>query len=277
MAEKVPCRTWKQFYWRWTKTALSHPWSVADTCATIFGLILPPSISFRPHLEQTLTPLAWKIPLSALALLGAARLILAPYWIYRERHEDAEAETEDLKRRLSEIENAKPNIVLREPQARHVQEVTFYGANGLRNLQFVKVRFINQKKEDAVIADATGIRAKIEFFNDSARLLLRMDGRWDSSKHPSKLGPGENFNDLLRMNFGAEEEQNVDVVFWNPIGHQFVAFNNDSYQLPDLTKPDYVLGRGPITAKIRLVNSRFDRVFNLNFCLGSDGRIVILD
>ena len=96
-------------------------------------------------------------------------------------------------------------------------------------LQFVKVRFINQQKEGGNVVEANGIRAKIEFYDESARLLLRMDGRWDSSKHPLKLGPGESFNDLLRMNFGVEEEQNVDVAFWNPDNRQFVAFNNDSY------------------------------------------------
>jgi hypothetical protein len=174
---------------------------------------------------------------------------------------------DDLARELKEIEDARPNIVFREPGARHIQVVTFYGGGGTIILPFVKVRFINQQREGGSVAEAKGIRAKIEFFNESAQSLLRMDGRWDTSKHPSKLGPGESFNDLLRMDFGVEEEQNVDVAFWDQNAGQFVAFNNDSYQIPNFTKPGHLLGEGPITALIRLVGSQFDRTFHLRFGL----------
>ena len=185
----------------------------------------------------------------------------------------------DAECKLQKIENSRPNIVLCDPNARHVQEILCRVSNSpseALQYQFVKVRFINRQKAGQSVAKAIGIRAKIEFFNESGELILRMDGRWDSSKHPQLLGTGENFNDLLRMDFDVEQEENVDIAFWTPRRRQFFAFNNDSYQRPLWEKEEHQLGHGPVRATIRLVGQNFDRTFDVRFGINTAATVEIL-
>jgi len=50
--------------------------------AGALGIAIPAVIRFCPKWDQSLSPLAWQIPLGVLACVVAARVLLAPYWIY---------------------------------------------------------------------------------------------------------------------------------------------------------------------------------------------------
>lgn len=86
-----PCTTWAQFYWLWLKVAISHAWSIAEIVGFALVLLIPiVPLIFPKMQESSLAPLAWKIPLGVLAIIGFVRLISAPYWIYRDRHQTAQ-------------------------------------------------------------------------------------------------------------------------------------------------------------------------------------------
>jgi hypothetical protein len=55
-------------------------------------------------LESTLTPLAWQVPLGVLGTLAIVRIVVAPYWIYQERHRRAGDAERDLSSKLAERE-----------------------------------------------------------------------------------------------------------------------------------------------------------------------------
>ena len=81
-----------RFLVEWVKVAATHDWKMAPRVWSAVTLILAMCgylASRIPALDPTAGRLAWLIPLIAFAVLGALRLILAPYWIYREAEERA--------------------------------------------------------------------------------------------------------------------------------------------------------------------------------------------
>jgi hypothetical protein len=74
-----------KFYLRWMSVAFKHPWGIADFISSVLGLVVPIAVRLVPAWHTAVTDLQWQIPLAVLGTLGAARLLLAPYWIYREQ------------------------------------------------------------------------------------------------------------------------------------------------------------------------------------------------
>jgi hypothetical protein len=177
---------------------------------------------------------------------------------------------------LEEIENTKPRIMLCDPGAIHTQFISFShpGMQPHFAATFVKARFINVPHKpftDKSVAER--IMAKLRFFDSSSSCVFVMDGRWDDTDQPSSRTPTQSKSDLLSVSFGIEGAHNVDIAFWDAMTKTFVAFNNDSYYFQNLTKPEHVLGGGPIRAEIRLVGPWVEEVFSVNFWIGNDGKV----
>jgi hypothetical protein len=213
-------------------------------------------------------------------LVGLLVIALLMIWEGSYRHSSTlDAKIESLHAQLNEIENAKPRIMLCDPDARHVEPISF-GAIGMLPFfaaPLVKVRFINKPQEPYTDKSvANGIVAKLRFFDSSSMCLLPMDGRWDDTDQPSDRPATQSKSDLLAVTFLVEGARNVDVAFWDAKKKIFVAFNNDSYNFPPtFTKPGHELGSGPIRAEIRLVGARVNEVFSLNFWMGQDGKVQV--
>jgi hypothetical protein len=201
-------------------------------------------------------------------------------------HELLSSECEVLQRQLSEsnrqieeIENAKPRIMLCDPDALHTEPISFSapGMQSFFSATFVKARFINKPQPPyRNTSVASGVTAKLRFFDSNlpSKFLLAMDGRWDDTDQPSNRLPTQSKTDLLSVSFAIEGTHNVDVAFWDPIAKAFVAFNNDSYLFPPrFTKPGHVLGSGPIRAEIRLLGADVEESFALFFWFGLDGKV----
>jgi hypothetical protein len=169
---------------------------------------------------------------------------------------------------LSQIEKARPRLVLRDADAEHVAEIGFVNrATGkiLGTFLFVKVRFINKPLGAFPDSLAESIRAKVKFYSaDDSSLPLEMDRRWDDSDQPFTREFGTSRNDLLATNFGIEQEHGLDIAYKDPISGQFIAFNNDNYDYADLRKPEHVLGTSFIVA-VRLVGVWVDEDFCFAF------------
>ena len=78
--------SWPKFYTLMLREVFEHSWGWTDFIATLFGVIIPLWVHFRPKMEQRLTPLTWEIPLGVFASIGAMRLLAAPFLLYRDHH-----------------------------------------------------------------------------------------------------------------------------------------------------------------------------------------------
>jgi hypothetical protein len=108
MSDDNHCETWQQFYRRWAKTTFEHPWGIAEKIGTVlaFGLPLIAWLASKwrwlPVIpEPVMNRLMWQAPLGIMLVLSLFRIILAPYWIYRERHLAAVEREKELAGQLS--------------------------------------------------------------------------------------------------------------------------------------------------------------------------------
>ena len=215
----------------------------------ILAILLPYVVIFIPHI-------LWKVFKAASDLhfnqTGAvARL---------------QGEKSNIEATLKELTESGPNIVLREPAARHIETISFNdGRVVIFTAQFIKVRFVNKPVKNSPNAMAQGVSAKIKFFNKNNELVLEMDGRWDNQDQPSLLHPTQSKRNLLLADFTIEEERNLDIAFLSPSSSLFVAFNNDNYNYQNLTKPEHILQGDHFTAEIRLVAVQVDATYSIEF------------
>jgi hypothetical protein len=114
-----------------------------------------------------------------LALLSAytiLQLIRIPWKIDREQSQaisTLQGENTELLNERRAFDDSKPNIILREPDARHIQELPLSdGRVIIRVVPFVKVRFVNRPTKHAESAIAHEVSAKIKFFNVNGQLVL---------------------------------------------------------------------------------------------------------
>lgn len=181
------------------------------------------------------------------------------------------ADRDEIGRKLKEIEGARPNIVLCDPGAEHIELVRLNAIDRSFNLPFVKVRFINKLREDQPNVDGHKIRAKLDFYDYTDALILKMDGRWSDSSQPSVKAVGESRNDLLPVDFAVEEAHSLDIAYWDKDRKEFVAWNNDSYDYPIGRKPVHILPGNLFTVEIRLIGGEVNTVFRFRMTADSNG------
>jgi hypothetical protein len=153
MADDKHCETWKQFYWRWFKTAFEHPWTITDSLATSLPLVLSlfawlgSKLHWLPVIsEPTVNRLVWQVPLGVLAIVSVFRIIPAPYWIYRERHFAAAKRESELAQQLQEASQFSTPIdpvveLMRERQRLEIERQPLLEAEecGIKVIPTIKV------------------------------------------------------------------------------------------------------------------------------------------
>ena len=179
------------------------------------------------------------------------------------------ARASSLDDKLRRIEEARPNIVMHDPSAEHIQTLPVaFTPGGVMILSFAKVRFVNRPLNSSQRINANKVIAKIKFYDVNNILLLEMDGRWDDSDQPSSLPRGKSRNELLPIDFLVEQAHNLDLAFWDQASREFVAWNNDSCDFPFGRKPQHVLKGDRFKVEVRLVSADLDKTFN--FQLATD-------
>lgn len=68
---------------QWLSSALSQSIGAADLWSSIAGAVLAVIVHFFPESESAVNALLWQVPLWALASVLLARLVVAPYWLWR--------------------------------------------------------------------------------------------------------------------------------------------------------------------------------------------------
>ena len=74
----------RRFFWLWLQTAFRHAFGRADAIAGFLGMSLPALARLNSEWRDALAELSWQIPLGLFGGLFVVRLVLAPYWMYRE-------------------------------------------------------------------------------------------------------------------------------------------------------------------------------------------------
>jgi hypothetical protein len=179
---------------------------------------------------------------------------------------------------LAAIENARPQIILKEPHAIYIQDVLFTGPNmKTYATRFLKVRFVNAPLATHPTCNADGVKADIQFFRgDEKHPLLEIEGRWSDSDQPSTRKFAESRTDLLRARFGIGDIHELDIAYRDPRTMSCYAWNNDNYNYPDFTKPEHLLDGETFRAEVRLIGTWVDERFNLRFRNTRTGELEII-
>lgn len=87
----------RKFYWEWFNRSLSGAWGILGVFSTITGIFLAAIADVRPQwaspiLIDKLNSLGgWKVPMILFSSVFVIRLVLTPYWIYKEQRDKIQA------------------------------------------------------------------------------------------------------------------------------------------------------------------------------------------
>jgi hypothetical protein len=88
MSADEPKRRARTFYWRWLKTAVTGAWGIMSLAATISSIALAVVVSTHWANDTAISQLnaigGWILPVTIFSSIFFARLLLAPYWLWRE-------------------------------------------------------------------------------------------------------------------------------------------------------------------------------------------------
>jgi hypothetical protein len=88
-------RSFGKFILLCLRESFRHSRSVVDLCSTVVGIAVPLIQKFWPqwfasHGVKDVSDLAWQIPLGGLAAVTLGRILISPYWVWREQHDKIE-------------------------------------------------------------------------------------------------------------------------------------------------------------------------------------------
>jgi hypothetical protein len=106
-------------------------------------------------------------------------------------------------------------------------------------------------------------------------LLLAIDGRWADSDQPSIRDWRQSRTDLLRAEFGIDEEHSLDVAFRDDQTEEFYAFNNENCHYPLMKKPEHLLVGQRFMVRITLLGPWVDETFEFQFANDSGGTKIL--
>lgn len=267
-------RFWKDFV-AWPRDNILVAGIAAIAPPLVLYLYSPDKVPDWELLKATV-----RVYLGFFGLYSAVHLVRVPWVLDRERSRviaTVEAEKTKLLNEKRTFDESQPKIVLREPNARHIQRVALSdGRSVIHDVLFVKVRFVNRPAKHTESSVAHQVGAKVKFFDEDGRLILEMDGRWDDKDQPSERPFTQTKRDLLLAEFNFEEEHNLDIGFWDSAAKEFVAFNNDNYNYQTMKKPEHILQGNRFKAEIRLVGVHIDNTYTVEFS-ANDREVRIID
>jgi hypothetical protein len=235
--------------------------------------IVPGTAAFFSHFAfLSDLPWYWKV----IILLGANILLVVEGAARAIRKRERQRDVYRLK--LHQIEDAKPHIVLREPDAAYIEPVNIHAIGDVLNtVSLMTVRFVNKPQGPFPNSVARDVRVKLRFFEPvpGGRLLLAIDGRWAASDQPSIRDWRQSRSDLLRMEFGIEEEHSLDIAFRDDQSGEFYAFNNENCHYPLMKKPEHLLVGQHFMVRISLLGPWVDETFEFQFAHDSSGTKIV--
>lgn len=276
---EIPPRTTRAYLWL---QILGSPilWSLNTVLALLlWGDLIaekfPVTAEYFGYLNS-ITELPWQWKLLITLLVNIFLLVEVSFRVVQKR----ERQRDEYRAKLQLIEQARPRVVLREPNAGVVEQVQIQATGNTTNVvSFLKARFVNQPSglpfPNAVAHD---VRAKLRFLEPTSggKLLLAIEGRWAHLDEPLIRDWRQYRNDFLKIEFGIEEEHSLDIAFRDDQTGEFYAFNNDNYNYPQMKKPEHLLAGQQFLVRISLLGPWVDETFEFLFSHDSTGTTTLM-
>jgi len=75
------------FFCKWFQVAFVRSLGIADAISSVVGIAGAAYVHYKPGAGTVVSELIWQIPLGAFAVTVFVRLVMAPYWIWKEQEE----------------------------------------------------------------------------------------------------------------------------------------------------------------------------------------------
>ena len=259
----------KTSFWRTTEevfwapiTWVSEPVILFLEWGDLLGKLFP-RIEFWLSKFAVLSSFPWYWKVIVLLVVNGVLILFGNHKSILKR----EAQRDQYKAKLEEIENSKPIIVLHSKRSEYAEKTNFQYGDKIKLVTAVKVRFINKPTFNFPNSIAKDVRAKVSFFSEENDFLFEIEGRWTESDQPSVRDMRESRKDLLAVDLGIGEERSLDIAFREG-GGDFFAFNNDSYDYPDFKKPEHHLIGKQFRVRILLLAPFVKEEFVFGFSKG---------
>jgi len=138
MSADEPKSRARTFYWRWLKTAVTGAWGIGSVAATISGIALAVVVSTHWANDTAISQLnaigGWILPVTIFSSTFVARLLLAPYWLWREMADEV-ARAESSTPQIIAIPTkctVRPKIAIHTENVMALVDVTLRLENGGR-------------------------------------------------------------------------------------------------------------------------------------------------
>ena len=223
------------------------------------------------HYLAPVSSLPWQWKATITLVVNLALFLELSFRAVRNR----ERQRDQYRIKLQETENARPRIVLCEPEAQCVERVHIHASGNATNVvSFLAVRFVNSPTGPPLPNSvAHDVRAKIRFFEPipGGRLLLAIEGMWTDNEQPAIRHWQQHRSDLLKVQFGIEEEHSLDIAFRDDETGELYAFNNDNYGYPQMKKPEHLLAGRNFLVRVSLLGPWIDEGFEFRISNDSVG------
>lgn len=190
-------------------------------------------------------------------------------------------QVKDLSRQLQEIDEARPRIKAKLPDAVRsltVNHVFFHLGTkqpmSVQSVPFLQVAFHNDPLKPFPHSIAKGVRAFVEFTPEGKDTpSLKIDGRWAENDQPPARGAFESKSDILETSFGFGESHNLDIAYISGTDGMCYAWNNDNYANFDnrYLTPSHLLPAVNYEVRVRLRGEFVDEVFKFKFTVARGG------
>jgi hypothetical protein len=275
---EVPPSTTRAYLWMQT---LGSPfvWAVNALLAVLlWGDLIasrfPETDEYFRYLAQV-TDLPWHWKVIITLAVNVVLFVEVSFRAVRKR----EGQRDEYRTKLQLIDQARPHIVLRDPDAQYVEPMQIQAIGNVTNVvSFVRVRFVNKPVGPPLPNSfAHSVRAKVRFLEPTpeGKLLLTIEGKWADSAQSSTRDFRQHRNDLLKMDFGIEEEHSLDIAFRDEHTGEIYAFNNENYTYPQMKKPEHLLAGECFLIRISLLGPWVDQTYELLFSNDSSGAQVM--
>ena len=84
-----------QYYKHWLGVSFRHSIDISDGVAFLIGIVVPIIRQVIPDWDSIMSELAWQLPLGVFSTVILFRLILAPYWIHKDKEKQMEVITQE--------------------------------------------------------------------------------------------------------------------------------------------------------------------------------------
>jgi hypothetical protein len=209
------------------------------------------------------------------AILAVSAALVTCYRIWGTEHERAQK----MSAQLQEIENGKPKLKLRavysEPVYQHFSDASGKTLHE-QLVPFLKVRFVNDPDKPYPSANATGVRAYIDYYSLPDEVhVLSLDGRWAESDQPPAYSPFLSRAHLLAATFGIGEAKSVDIAYCDSNG-TYCAWNSDNYDYVNQfwQHPGRILKGERFRVGVRLRGDWIDKHVSLVFSAQNKGFVI---